>query len=115
MTRREVLQPVEAEGLGAYAEDLVARVRPGWRLDLDPGESGSRPGTSKIGGAPDLADGELWPRNARGIPMTFLAQIDGSSLPQLNPAWPDPHPWAHGGELIRVFADLLDNPVEPGR
>jgi hypothetical protein len=114
MTRTEVLQLVEAEGLGAYAEDLVARVRPGWRLDLDLDESGSRPAASKIGGHPDLGDGEVWPRNARGIPMTFLAQIDSSSLPQLDPAWPDPHPWAHGGELIRVFADLLDNPTELG-
>jgi uncharacterized protein DUF1963 len=46
--------------------------------------------------------------------MVFLAQIDASRLPDLDPAWPDPNPWAHQGRLIHVFADLLDNPFEPG-
>jgi hypothetical protein len=66
MTRTEVLQLVEAEGLGAYAQDLVARVRPGWRLDLDLDESGIRPAASKIGGPPTLA-------MARSGPATLAA------------------------------------------
>jgi hypothetical protein len=114
LTRDEVIRLAEEEGLGAHANDLIARVRPGWRLDLDFRSGAEQSAASKIGGHPDLAEDESWPHNRRGVPMVFLAQIDASKLPELDPAWPDPHPWAHRGQLIRVFADLLDNPAEPG-
>ena len=51
--------------------------------------------------------------NARGVAMTFLAQIDCSNLPPLH-GWDDPRPWRHDGRLVRIFADLVDTPNEPG-
>jgi hypothetical protein len=79
-----------------------------WQLQPDAAETRSR-----IGGAPDLADGELWPINARGIPLTFLAQIDTSTLEPHVAPWRPSTPWRHHDQLIRVFADLIDSPVAP--
>ena len=41
------------------------------------------PGGSRIGGPAWLAQGERWPADARGQPMTFLAQVDFAALPPL--------------------------------
>jgi hypothetical protein len=114
LSRARVIELAEAAGLGNHAEDLVDRVRPGWRLEVQLDRAAGAAGATKIGGDPDLAPGERWPYNKRGIPMTFVAQVDTARLPALDPAWPDPAPWRHDGLLIRVFADLLDNPIEPG-
>jgi hypothetical protein len=92
------------EGLGEHADVLADWVIPGWRLD--PGGAGR----SRIGGDPDLAADETWPLNQRGVPMTFLAQIATDELPALE--WPSVS--LPAGVLVRVFADLIDNPFEPG-
>lgn len=114
LSREEVVDLARQEGLGEVADDLVARVRPAWRLE--PGDTGdpSRAATTKVGGHPDLGPGETWPVNRRGVPMTFLAQVDCSGLPAFDPPWLDPRPWRHGDLLLRLFADLFDNPIEPG-
>jgi hypothetical protein len=114
VSRARVIELAEAAGLADHAGDLLPSVRPGWRLDLELDASPDRPAASKIGGDPDLTPGEGWPLNRRGIPMTFVAQIDASRLPPLDGQWPVPAPWRHGGQLVRMFADLLDNPIEPG-
>lgn len=107
----DVAQIAREEGLEAFAEALGACARPGWQL-LPGGED--RPGVSKVGGDPDLGEGESWPLNHRGVPMAFLAQIDASCLPPFDPPWELATPWKHDGRLFRFFADLLDNPIESG-
>jgi hypothetical protein len=56
----------------------------------------------------------VWPLNSRGVPMAFVAQIDASVLPAFDPPWELATSWRHDGALFRFFADLLDNPIEPG-
>ena len=112
LTREEVLELADQHGLGDHAVRLVERVRPGYRLEPDPRRPAS-PGGSRIGGHPDLAPGEAWPVNARGVAMTFVAQVACSTLLPIE-GWEDPRPWTHQGRLLRIFADLLDNPNEPG-
>jgi hypothetical protein len=104
LDRSGVQELAIASGLGEVVERILAAVRPGWQLDLDPDGDPYRLGCSKIGGEPDLASDEVWPVSALGARMVFLAQIDCSRLPPPPAAWPDPHPWPHGGALIRVFA-----------
>lgn len=112
LTRAQVIALAEQHGLGRHAARLADAVRAGYRLDPEPGRlPASR--ESKIGGHPDLAAGEDWPHNSRGIAMTFVVQIDCSTL-QPPDGWEDPRPWGDDGPLLRVFADLLDNPNEPG-
>ncbi|WP_320671213.1 DUF1963 domain-containing protein [Patulibacter defluvii] len=89
-------------------DEALAAVRPGWRARLQDG------GPLRIGGPAPLAEDEPWPRNPRGIPLTFLAAIDCAALPALDDAWPDPTGWRHDGALLRIFADLVDQPREPG-
>jgi hypothetical protein len=101
-----------AEGLGDHVAQIIEAVRPGWVLEPDIAGEVSVPGVSKIGGDPDLAEREWWPVNASGTALTFLAQINCSSLPELPGLWPDPDPWRHRGTLLRVFADL-EMPGEP--
>lgn len=92
----EVVALATEEGLGEHARELARCVRPSWRLEPGGG------GRSRVGGSPDLAAHETWPRNARGIPLAFAAQIDCRGLT-------DPCPWAHGGRLVRLFTDALDD------
>lgn len=113
LTPAQVAALASEEGLGAHADDLVARVRPGWRLEPEGGRAAA--GATKLGGHPDLAPDEPWPHNHRGIPLTFLAQIDCAALPTIPPPWTDRlAPWDHGDRLLRIFADLVDAPQEAG-
>jgi hypothetical protein len=89
-------------------DEALRAVRPGWRARLE--ESGPL----LIGGAAPLAEGERWPVNERGIPLTFLAAIDCAWLPGFDDSWPDPTGWRHDGALLRIFADLVDRPQDPG-
>jgi hypothetical protein len=54
---------------------------------------------------------EAWPRNANGVPLTFLAQLSPRDFPRLPDA---DQPWGHRDELIRIFADIREEPYEPG-
>lgn len=111
LTPQDVVRIAHEEGLADHADALVTAVRAGWRLEPAAGA----PGRSRVGGAPDLAAGEGWPHNPRGIPMVCLAQIDCSALPAIDPPWGDGPQWAHDGRLVRLFADLMDSPYEPCR
>jgi hypothetical protein len=111
--RAAVRELAVAEGLRDHADLVLAAVRPGWNLEPDPMLDVSTLGIAKIGGDPDLMPSERWPLNRRGVAMTFLAQVDCATLPSPPQEWPDPGPWSHGGQFIRLFADLLDSPHEP--
>jgi len=85
LTHDDVRRIAREEGLGRDTDALLDSVRPGWRLEVRRGVTPL--GGSRIGGDPDLAADEPWPLNHRGVPMTFLAQIDVDALPELDEAW----------------------------
>jgi hypothetical protein len=99
-------------GLSQWADGLVSTVSVGWELAATDARPPS-PGTSKIGGLPDLAPGEDWPLNARGIPMTLMAQLDLSALAPPPEGWAlEEASWSPPRGLMRIFADLVDSPVD---
>jgi Domain of unknown function (DUF1963) len=109
----QVLALAHEEGLDEWADDLLDRVRVGWRI-VPSGEPPS-PGASKVGGSPDLAEDESWPMARRGIPMAFVAQINCRALLAPPPEWQArAHPWRHRDQFVRVFTNVLDDP-EIGR
>jgi hypothetical protein len=114
LTPEDVRRVALEEGLADFADSLVDHVRPGWRLDVRRDDARPRAGAAKIGGEPDLAVGEMWPINRRGVAMTFLAQVNCDELPALDPDWRALTRRPSGEILLRVFADLVDNPHEPG-
>jgi len=62
-------------GLSRLLKDLDSIARPSIRLLTTPvDESTLAPGTSKIGGVPDLPSGVPWPE-CHGLPQSFIAQI----------------------------------------
>jgi hypothetical protein len=107
----QVRAVVSEEGLAAATDEIVRAVRSGYRLDLDLAAVPS-PGTSKIGGDPDLAPDEAWPTSRTGTRMVFLAQIDLAKALPLPTAWPTTGGVASAG-LMRVFANLREEPGEP--
>jgi hypothetical protein len=113
LSEDDVRRIAREEGLDEFADSLVGTVRPGWRLDLRD-EIAAPPGRSKIGGDPDLAPGEPWPLNHRGIPMTFVAQLNCGELSELDDPWRARALRLRPDLLLRVFCDLIDNPFEPG-
>lgn len=53
-------------------------------IELEPaGPAPATPGGTRIGGPVWLAAGEVWPTDADGRPMSFLAQVDFAELPPL--------------------------------
>lgn len=113
LTIEEVRGLAVAEGLAEFADSLIDTVRPGWRLDLR-ARAEAPLGGSKIGGDPDLLLTDSWPTNHRGVPMRFLAQVNGDELPAVAPEWATPVARLPRRLLLRVFADLVDNPYDPG-
>src|SRR5438876_2787944 len=64
-----------AAGLSRLLKDLDSIARPSIRLLTTPvDESTLAPGTSKIGGVPDLPSDVPWPE-CHGLPQSFIAQI----------------------------------------
>ena len=64
-----------AAGLSRLLKDLDSIARPSIRLLTTPvDELTLAPGTSKIGGVPDLPSGVSWPE-CHGLPQSFIAQI----------------------------------------
>jgi hypothetical protein len=99
-------------GLAEWASDLVSTVSLGWALTASSASSAASP-LSKIGGLPDLASGEKWPYNERGIPMTLMAQLDLSRLESPTQDWTlADASWSVPSGVMRIFADLVDSPVD---
>jgi hypothetical protein len=107
LTRAEVERLIDRHDLTEHRDKVLAAIRPGYWL-----VPGDAPRT-RIGGLPDLAPGELWPHGDDGIPYTFVAQIDCSTLPPIASEFPIPE-WGHGDALVRIFAALDARVPEPG-
>ena len=107
LDRAEVGALVDACGLGEYREAILDAVLAGYRLE--PGGEGR----TRIGGLPDMAEAEVWPRAENGVPYTLVAQIDCSALPPLTGDFAGPQ-WRHDGALVRIFAALDARVPEPG-
>jgi hypothetical protein len=107
LSKTDVTDLIEQCGLATYREEILAAVLAGHRLE--PGGDGR----TRIGGLPDLAEGERWPHGTDGIPYTFVAQIDCTALPPLTGAFAGPA-WGHAGALLRIFAALDARVPEPG-
>jgi uncharacterized protein YwqG len=70
--------------LSRVAKDLAAMLQPAIRLLTLPCEDEELPpGSTRIGGKPDLADNIVWP-SWNGKPLTFLAQINLADLGQFS-------------------------------
>ncbi len=75
MERTEIEQAFIKAGLGQRVHEIDALVRNSVRLLTTPVDENSlKPGTSKIGGHPDLPAGANWPA-LNEQPQSFLAQI----------------------------------------
>jgi uncharacterized protein YwqG len=90
---------LDAVGLGAHREPLVALARESARLV--PVDSGAPPGTTRLGGQPDLPVGTAWPRHM-GEPLSFLLQVD---LAEVRPHLTDAD--LPGTGLLSFFYDAV--------
>lgn len=88
----------------------MAALRPAWRFEL--ARTGPDP-LVRIGGAARLGEREPWPRNARGIPLTAIAELHLAELPELPEEWADADPRPKERSALRIFADLVDSPYAP--
>lgn len=110
LSKLQVAQLARECGLSPWADALVATVSVGWELSAMEGADQAL-GASKIGGLPDLAPGERWPMNRRGIPMALMAQLDLSQLLAPTQGWtPEDAGWTPPSGLMRIFADVADSP-----
>ena len=74
-TRRRLRMEIEEAGLGRVAGDLEAMMMPSIRINATVAAEGVlKPGSSKLGGIPDLPEGGAWP-DCNGLPMSLLAQL----------------------------------------
>ncbi|WP_354697290.1 hypothetical protein DSM112329_02912 [Paraconexibacter sp. AEG42_29] len=111
--RHAVAAAAVAHGLSDIATQVSDLARMSWRVSVQPSAGHQfAPGDAKAGGVPDLAPGESWPLNRAGQPLVFLAQYRPATLPPIDQAG---QAWGHRGELIRIFADIAAEPVEPAR
>jgi len=79
-TEAEIRAALDAGHLGRRTEQIVALARPCVHLLTDPmAISALPPGSSRIGGLPDLPPGGEWPR-WKDEPQSFVAQIDISDV-----------------------------------
>src|SRR2546430_9611356 len=75
MDKASVQAAFVAAGLSRLLKDIDYIARPSIRLLTTPvDESTLAPGTSKIGGVPDLPSGVPWPE-CHSLPQSFLGQI----------------------------------------
>src|SRR5947209_4789109 len=75
MDKAGVEAALKAAGLSGLTKDIDYIARPSIRLYATAvDESSLKPGTSKLGGLPDLPPGANWPA-CNGLPQSFIAQI----------------------------------------
>lgn len=83
---KDALLKLVDEGIQApYGQALKQLVRPYIRIRTEKAEPGGPPGTSRIGGCPDMPKGMAWPRSEDGkAAMQFVGQFDLSELAALD-------------------------------
>ena len=99
LTHADVEALIEECDLDEHRDAILAAIRPAYRMQP------AADSPHRVGGLPDFAPGEQWPHDERGVPHTFVAQIDCSQLQPLSPEFPYPT-WNHGGALLRIFAAI---------
>ncbi len=73
--KRKLREECENAGLGRVSGDLEKLMMASIRLKATPAtEVDLKPGSSRLGGTPDLPEGTAWPQ-CNGIPMALLAQL----------------------------------------
>jgi Domain of unknown function (DUF1963) len=73
-------EAIDESGLAAAKELILAGARPCYRILADGDAAGAPPGTTRLGGVPDLPQGLAWPRGDDGRFGNFFAQIDFADL-----------------------------------
>jgi hypothetical protein len=107
----ERVRDVAASLLDGDAVDAaLAAIQPGWRLlwGVDDAQA-----VVRVGGPASLVEGEEWPRNSRGIPLTLLCEIDTGRLPAMPEEWSARVNLPADAGVLRVFGDLVDDPYAP--
>ena len=99
LTRAEVVDLIDDCDLSEYRDRVLAAIRPAYWIER------AADGPHRLGGLPDLAPGEQWPHDERGVPHTFVAEIDSSQLAPLSTEFPSPA-WGHRGARLRIFVAL---------
>lgn len=95
-------------GMAAHLDFLGVSAIPAVNLELDT-SSTPLPGSSKLGGAPDLSSAESWPSGGPG-PYRFLCQFALDDLPRF-----DSSPLPKDGLLSFFHVDDPDGEVEPSQ
>jgi uncharacterized protein YwqG len=75
MTPEQLRMRLSDAGLDTYADALVSLARPSVRLRSSPPSGELQPGTSTVGGEPDLPQAVEWPEFG-DIPQAFIAQVN---------------------------------------
>ncbi len=76
-TAEDICQRFADAGLEKYFEAIKPHLRPGIQLITEPFEEDDfEPGQTKIGGHPDLKKYMSWPVSPKGVPMSFIGQIN---------------------------------------
>jgi hypothetical protein len=95
---------------GDGVEAAFAAIQPGWRLVWGVGDAQA---AVRVGGPAGLVEGEEWPRNSRGVPLTLLCEIDTGRLPAMPDEWSARVNLPVDAGVLRVFGDLVDDPYAP--
>ncbi len=104
--RRELFdETLKRHGLEGHAASLARLTLPAYRLETS--EDVGPPGTTRLGGLPDLPAGVEWPQDD-GLLYTFVAQVDLAALRPL-PGVPLPREG-----LLSFFAGDLEIASDPG-
>jgi predicted DNA-binding protein (MmcQ/YjbR family) len=75
-------ESIASQGLEDRRPEIETLLRPAFLLRTAKGDGPDVPtGRTKIGGEPDLPEGQAWPAYRDGKPLAFLAQVNLSELP----------------------------------
>ena len=103
-TREELVERIQAAGLGRVQRSLLGALRNAIRVTTASNVGVMELGASRIGGAPDLPEGENWPERG-GRPLAFLAQFRMRDVAPHDPGGVLP---SHG--MLYFFYDAEEQP-----